>query len=225
MASEAPAAPDVPTVNGKEVQQAHIDMLLNDPSLAPKFDQFYGPNAGKQILAQYGNGAPQAQDDGMMDLMANTMGQGANQQQQREQAKAEAVDQYKAMREAASPRHTVTPKKEPSEKHVQMLRDNPSFAPKFDAVYGEGVAAQILGEDAGIKDMQDTYREGPMFPDSGQSKPMSVSPLDMSKIGGGGAGDDAENSNSPRTTKWKKENETRAAMGLKPKPHPSKKKK
>lgn len=221
---EAPAAPDVPMVNGKEVQQAHIDMLLGDPSLGDKFDQFYGPGGAQQVLAHYGQGAPQNDDD-MLNLMANQMGQGAQQQQQRDQAKADAVDQYKAMREAASPRNAA-PRKEPSEKHIQMLRDNPSFAPKFDAVYGEGASDSILGGDAAITDMQDTYREGPMFPDSGAAKPLSVSPLDMSKIGGGGGGgDDAENSNSPRTNKWRKENETRAAMGLKPKPHPSKKKK
>ena len=39
-----------------------------------------------------------------------------------------------------------------------MLRDNPAFAPKFDAVYGEGAADAILSE------VEDTYREGPMFP-------------------------------------------------------------
>jgi hypothetical protein len=35
-------------------------------------------------------------------------------------------------------------KKEPSEKHIGMLLDNPSFAPKFDKVYSEGAAAETL---------------------------------------------------------------------------------
>jgi len=158
--------------------------------------------------------------------MHNTMGQGVSHGDDREVAKANAVDTYKAMREAASPKSTVQLKKEPSEKHVQLLRDNPSFAPKFDAVYGDGASDMILNE------MEDTYRDGPMFPEENVSLklPSSISPLDLSKIGGdpaplGGGGDAAEMSGSPRTTKWRKENETRAAMGLKPKPHPSKKKK
>ena len=39
-------------------------------------------------------------------------------------------------------------KKEPTEKHIQMLRDKPSFAAQFDEVYGEGVAEAILSEGA-----------------------------------------------------------------------------
>ena len=114
--------------------------------------------------------------------------------------------------------------------HVKLLKEKPSFAPKFDQVYGEGVAEEILNEDAALM-VSDTYREGdvapPMFPDSGGgARPNNISPLDLGKIGAEGAAgaDDSEASNSPRTVKWRKENETRAAMGLKPKPHPSKKK-
>jgi len=63
-----------------------------------------------------------------------------------------------------------------------------------------------------------------------------VSPLDLSKvggskgpvaalkIGGGGGGGNPEHSDSPRTVKWRKENETREHMGLKPKVHPALKK-
>jgi len=235
---DAPAAPDVPMINGREVAQNHIEMLVNNPTLGDKFDQFYGVGAAKQILAQMNGGQPEPEpEDDYLNLMKNTMSEGNAQeaaQAARAQAKANAVDAYQAMREAASPRSQPQPgRKEPSEKHVQMLRDNPAFAPKFDAVYGEGAADAILSE------VEDTYREGPMFPNESSKLPSSISPLDLSKIGGGGSkaeggggskaegggGNDAENSNSPRTTKWRKENETRAAMGLKPKAHPSKKKK
>ena len=39
--------------------------------------------------------------------------------------------------------------KEPSEKHIQMLLDKPSFAPKFDQVYGEGMAEYFLNGEGG----------------------------------------------------------------------------
>ena len=49
----------------------------------------------------------------------------------------------------------------------------------------------------------------------------SVEHADMSKIGEGGGGGNPEDSDSPRTVKWRKENETREHMGLKPKVHPA----
>jgi len=36
------------------------------------------------------------------------------------------------------------PKKQPTQEHIQMLLKKPSFAPKFDAVYGKGTAATCL---------------------------------------------------------------------------------
>jgi hypothetical protein len=217
---QAPPAPDVPVINGKEVLPNHVEMLLNDPSLGDKFDQFYGPGAAKQILHQMGHGSPPAEDVGMMNMM------GADTQ-------ADAREQPKPEKREASPRSA--PRKVPSEKHIQMLRDNPEFASKFDAVYGEGSADAILNDGDENAYTMETFRDGPMFPEiqSPLKLPTSVSPLDLTKIGIGGGGskdkntgdDGAEESNSPRTVKWRKENETRAHMGLKPKPHPSKKKK
>jgi len=241
-----PEEPEGPLfVNGKEVNQSHVDMLMGDPSLAPKFDQFYGVGAAQQVLARLSGGP--SQDDDMLNLTKNTMNEGASAHRQ-EDAKQQAVDDYRAQREASSPKHTKAARKEPSAKHVQMLRDNPAFAAKFDQVYGEGTADSILGEP------EDTYRGGsaePMFPNEAGRPPNSVSPLDLSKIGSTGAAgaapmqpmqpmkpmqpaqqdddsaddDDDGGDDSPRTAKWRKENETRGAMGLKPKPHPSKKKK
>ena len=236
--SQAPQAPDLPVVNGVEVKQAHVDMLTNNPDLAPKFDQFYGAGAAAQVLQQLSGGSdptPPPQEDDLMNMVGGGVNEGAAQQDARERAKSDAVDEYNAKRQAAAAKPKAVRKKEPTEKHIQMLRDNPSFAAKFDQVYGEGVAEEILSEGAENAAIMtsDTYREGdvapPMFPDStAHARPSSISPLDLGKIGGdgetGAGDDDAENSNSPRTVKWRKENETRAAMGLKPKPHPSKKK-
>jgi len=220
--SQAPQAPDLPVINGIEVKQSHVDMLTKNPELGSKFDQFYGPGAAQQVLAQLsgGAGAPTGEDD-ILNMLGNTMNEGASKQEARERAVSDARDDYKSKRAQAA---AVKPKKQPSEKHVQMLRENPSFAAKFDAVYGEGVADSILNND--IME-SDTYREGAMpqmFPDNSGGRPSTISPLNLGKLGeASGGGDDAEQSNSPRTLKWVKENETRAAMGLKPKPHPAKK--
>lgn len=227
---EEPTPPTLATegpliVNGKEVQPKHIEMLANDPSLSGKFDEFYGPGASQQILSSVQGEAAGCNIEAM----------DPNYQQENhcQETKAQAVESYQAQRQAASPRHSTgrnAGRKQPSEKHIQMLRDNPSFAPKFDQVYGEGAADACLGEP------EDTYRggdPGPMFPSEKAAKPDSVSPLDLSKISGPGKGPvagghadaDPEDSGSPRTQKWRKENETREAMGLKAKAHPSKKKK
>ena len=37
-------------------------------------------------------------------------------------------------------------RREPTAKHVAILREKPDFAGKFDDVYGKGAAARILGE-------------------------------------------------------------------------------
>ena len=52
-------------------------MLVNNPTLGDKFDQFYGVGAAKQILAQMNGGQPEPEpEDDYLNLMKNTMSEG-----------------------------------------------------------------------------------------------------------------------------------------------------
>jgi len=102
----ADAAGDETAPEKKKPKQKHIDMLLENPSFAPKFDVAYGEGAAEEILKAAGItvGNPQAEAD------------------------------------------THKKDKKPSEKHIKMLLENPSFATKFDVAYGTGAADAILQE-------------------------------------------------------------------------------
>jgi len=113
-------SPTSPKSKKKKPSGKHIDMLLANPSFAPKFDIAYGEGAAEAILGQ-------------------------RQTDQEEEAEVEAEAEAGAGAEV--PEVPVDkPKKEPKQKHIDMLLENPSFAPKFDQAYGAGVAVTILAE-------------------------------------------------------------------------------
>jgi len=143
--TQAPQAPDLPVINGVEVKQKHVDMLSQRPELADKFDQFYGKGSGKQVL----------------NWINATQGGGG--EDPREEEEAHYHEEAKGRDRAASSvyqKPAPVPKKPLQEKHVQMLKEKPSFAAKFDQVYGEGMAESILYDGAGSKKLltADTYR-------------------------------------------------------------------
>eukprot|EP00656_Telonema_subtile_P031556 TRINITY_DN3451_c0_g3_i1.p1 TRINITY_DN3451_c0_g3~~TRINITY_DN3451_c0_g3_i1.p1 ORF type:complete len:896 (-),score=256.68 TRINITY_DN3451_c0_g3_i1:83-2770(-) len=143
------AAPVQPTVDSgpdiSSVPEEHLEMLHNDPSLAPEFDQMYGDGAAAKLLgiAPRSTAAveitPSAEhvdmllkDPSLAAKFDNFYGEGAAQRTLAAAAGTAEPEPEEATTSAIPP------------EHADMLRTDPSLAEEFDRMYGSGSSEQVL---------------------------------------------------------------------------------
>eukprot|EP00658_Telonema_sp_P-2_P080079 TRINITY_DN7899_c0_g1_i4.p1 TRINITY_DN7899_c0_g1~~TRINITY_DN7899_c0_g1_i4.p1 ORF type:complete len:766 (-),score=208.64 TRINITY_DN7899_c0_g1_i4:114-2411(-) len=132
-------------VQGIEVSSLpveHLDMLRNDPSLAPEFDQMYGDGAAAQVLGIAPRPVAAVEilpsedhiqmlrnDPSLAPKFDNFYGPGAAERMLEQQGAP-----------VSQPGSVIPPE------HAEMLYTDPSLAEEFDRIYGDGASAQVLSQ-------------------------------------------------------------------------------